>query len=123
MGRQENLLKQYSEGLKVLVEELKENGNWNNTLILTFSEFGRRVKQNGSNGTDHGKANNVILLGGGLKKAGIYNSMPDLSNLDNGDLKYQIDFRRIYSTILSKWMNADSSKILQGNYQPLGFLK
>ncbi len=106
----------------MFVDELKENGNWNNTLILTFSEFGRRVKQNGSNGTDHGKANNVVLLGGGLKKAGVYNSIPDLANLDNGDLKYQIDFRRIYSTILSKWMNADSEAILQGSYNQLNFV-
>ncbi len=121
-NRQSNLLKTYSDSLEALVDELKENDQWKNTLVLTFSEFGRRVEQNGSAGTDHGKANNSFVMGGSLKKAGVYNAVPDLANLDKGDLKHQIDFRQIYSTILDRWMESDSGKILNGSYEKLSFL-
>ena len=81
---QARLLKNYSEGVAALVKDLKSNGLLDDVLILTFSEFGRRVKQNGSNGTDHGTANNVFLMGGKLRKAGFYNAAPDSLNLDKG---------------------------------------
>ena len=118
-GRQERLLKEYAEGVKALVTDLKQNGLLEDTLILTFSEFGRRVKQNASNGTDHGTANNVFLLGGSLHKPGFFNPAPNLLDLDEGDLKYQIDFRNIYATILDKWLEADAKGILQGRYEGL----
>eukprot|EP01132_Coremiostelium_polycephalum_P011651 gene11651-14269_t len=85
--QQGNLLKQYSEGINAFLKDLKQNNKLDDTLVITFSEFGRRVEQNASNGTDHGTANNMLIFGGRLKKQGIYNNAPDLENLDSGDLK------------------------------------
>ncbi|MEQ8303896.1 MAG: DUF1501 domain-containing protein [Cyclobacteriaceae bacterium] len=120
--RQKRLLDIYSEALKVFADDLKQKDEWNNTLVMTFSEFGRRVKQNGSGGTDHGKANNVFVLGGNLKKPGVYNDLPSLSKLDQGDLKHSIDFREVYSTILKKWLDADSANILGGDFDTHHFI-
>ena len=77
------------------------------------------MEQNASNGTDHGTANNVFVVGGGLRKAGIVNELPDLTDLDDGDLKYQTDFRSIYATILDRWLMADAGNILGGD---LGYI-
>ena len=96
------MLKQYSEGLNAFIKDVKSGGNFDDTLVVTFSEFGRRVEQNASNGTDHGTANNIFLFGGKLKEKGIINSAPDLKNLDSGDLKYEVDFRQVYATVLDK---------------------
>lgn len=120
--RQATLLKTYSEALKVFVEDLKQNDQWNNTLVMVFSEFGRRVKQNGSAGTDHGKANNLFVLGGKLKKQGFYNDLPDLSNLDDGDLRHEIDFRQVYATILDKWLETKPNDVLKKNFSTLNFI-
>ncbi|MBV6478115.1 MAG: hypothetical protein HGGPFJEG_00862 [Ignavibacteria bacterium] len=121
-GRQERLLKEYSEGVYSLTEDLRESGMLGSSLIMTFSEFGRRVKQNAGGGTDHGTANNLFLIGGNLKTAGLYNSMPDLSNLESGDLKFEIDFRSVYSTILRNWLNADDRKIMGKEFEMLGIV-
>lgn len=121
--RQSKLLKIYADSMEVFVEDLKQHNTFKDTLILTFSEFGRRVKQNAAQGTDHGTANNVFIIGEHLKKAGIYNSGPNLVDLDsNGDLKYTIDFRSIYATILNKWMQVDDQLILNDSYKKLSFL-
>ncbi|WP_462249577.1 DUF1501 domain-containing protein [Ekhidna sp.] len=121
-GRQDRLLKIYSEALSVFADDLKQNDRWNDTLVMTFSEFGRRVKQNASNGTDHGKANNLLLMGGSLKKNGIYNEMPDLSNLDDGDVSHSIDFRNVYATIIDRWLESDSTSILGRSFSNLQFI-
>ncbi len=121
-NQQERLLKMYSEGIKAFVRDLKQNQALDDTLIMTFSEFGRRVKQNASRGTDHGTANNVYLIGGKLKKAGIFNEAPNLGNLDNGDLIYSLDFRRIYATLLDKWLGVDAMPILKERFSPLGIV-
>ena len=89
---------------------------------MTFSEFGRRVGQNSSGGTDHGTANNLFLIGGNLKKPGFFNEAPNLMDLDNGDLKYQIDFRQIYATILEDWLQADSKAVLKEAFGGLGLV-
>ena len=92
-------------------------------MILTFSEFGRRVEQNAANGTDHGTANNVFIIGENLKQKGLYNKAPNLSNLDlSGDLIYEIDFRTIYATILDNWLEVDHSTILNRSFQKLNFI-
>ena len=117
--QQERLLRQYSAGIQALVNDLKANSQWNNTLIMTFSEFGRRVSQNASGGTDHGKANNLWLMGGALTRPGIYNAAPDLSKLDDGDLSMDIDFREVYATVLNKWLGADDEKILRRKFRHL----
>ena len=121
-SRQQRLLDQYAGGVKAFTDDLKSNGLFDDTLILTFSEFGRRVKQNASNGSDHGTANNVFLLGGQLKKAGFYNEAPDLSALQNDDLVFDIDFRRIYADLLNGWLDTDASAVLRGEFQGLGLV-
>ena len=81
-------------------------------MLMTFSEFGRRVAQNASNGTDHGTANQMFFVSGGLKKKGLLNDMPDLTNLNQGDLIYTEDFRKVYATVLKNWLDARPDKIL-----------
>ncbi|WP_432714507.1 DUF1501 domain-containing protein [Pedobacter sp.] len=120
--QQGNLLKQYAEGISAFLKDLKQNNKLEDTLVMTFSEFGRRVEQNGSNGTDHGTANNMMLFGGKLKKQGIFNGAPNLSDLDNGDLKYQVDFRQVYGTVLDKWLNVANQGILNKKYNTLDFI-
>ncbi len=112
INTQNNLLKIYSEGIKAFCDDLKSGGKLNNVMIITFSEFGRRVSENGSKGTDHGTANNVFLISGKLSEPGVDNSNPDLQKLDEGDLIFKTDFRSVYASILEKWLNADSKAIL-----------
>jgi len=122
VAQQGNLLKQYSEGMSTFLKDLKLNDKLDDTLVFTFSEFGRRVEQNASKGTDHGTANNVHIFGGKLKKSGIYNHAPDLANLDSGDLKYQVDFRQVYSTLLEKWLKVKDQHILNKSFEALDFI-
>ncbi len=122
IGKQKNLLNQYSEAVSAFVQDLKENNKMNDVTIMTFSEFGRRVEQNASGGTDHGTANNVFIINGALKKPGVYNETPDLKNLDSGDLIYKIDFRNVYATILKNVLKADDLSILKSSFAPLDFI-
>ena len=108
----QRLLGQYAEAVDAFLQELKAIGWLDRTLVLTFSEFGRRVAQNASLGTDHGTANNLWLFGGKLKRPGVFNAPPDLADLDAGDLKYQLDFRSIYATLLADWLRTDAEAIL-----------
>ncbi|RUA09301.1 MAG: twin-arginine translocation pathway signal, partial [Flavobacteriia bacterium] len=120
LNKQNRLLGIYAESMEAFINDLKQNNTFKDTLIMTFSEFGRRVAQNAANGTDHGTANNVFLIGENLKQKGIYNEAPDLSNLDgNGDLKHSIDFRSIYATILNKWLLTNDQVILNQQKFPL----
>jgi len=121
-SKQKRLLETYAETMAAFIKDLKSNGLFKDTLIMTFSEFGRRVKQNASGGTDHGTANNVFLMGGNLKGNGFYNSAPNLSELDKGDLIYQIDFRNIYANILEDWLSVKSNVILDGQFDTLGLI-
>lgn len=123
VNTQDRLLDLYANSVAAFVKDLKRNNTFKNTLILTFSEFGRRVKENAANGTDHGAANNVFVIGENLKKQGLYNDLASLSDLDaNGDVKYEIDFRTIYATILKKWLKVDASKILNSSFSSLDFI-
>jgi uncharacterized protein (DUF1501 family) len=121
--RQKRLLSTYSESMEVFVNELKQNDTFKDTLILTFSEFGRRVQQNAAGGTDHGAANNVFIIGENLKSKGFYNELPDLANLDaNGDIIHTVDFRSVYATILEKWLQVDDAVILNKSFGKLDFI-
>ena len=111
-----------NDAVKSFVKDLKEQHRFEDVLLFTFSEFGRRVEQNASGGTDHGTANNMFLVSGGLKKKGVLNPMPDLANLNEGDLKYNVDFKNVYATILNKWLQADDAGILGRKYEYLGFV-
>jgi uncharacterized protein (DUF1501 family) len=121
-GQQQRLFTQMNDAVKAFTSDLKANGRFNDVLLMTFSEFGRRVSQNASGGTDHGTANNMMLVSGGLKQKGLINELPDLSDLNEGDLKHKVDFKNVYATVLNKWLNADDQKILNGKYDYLSFI-
>lgn len=112
--RQQKLMEVFSNGINTFIKDLQKNNTLDNTLVMVFSEFGRRVEENASKGTDHGAANNVFILGNQLKKPGVFNNIADLNKLDeNGDIIYDIDFRDIYATILNEWLQVDASKIIK----------
>lgn len=121
-GQQQRLFTEMNEAVKAFVKDLKEQHRFDDVLLFTFSEFGRRVEQNASGGTDHGTANNMFLISGGLKQKGVLNPMPDLANLNEGDLKYNVDFKNVYATILNRWLKADDVAILGRKMEYLGFV-
>ncbi|WP_346317417.1 DUF1501 domain-containing protein [Chitinophaga sp. YIM B06452] len=121
-GQQQRLFEQLSDALGSFTTDLKKNNRFQDVLVMTFSEFGRRVGQNASGGTDHGTANNMFLIGGGLQQKGILNEGPDLANLNEGDLQYKVDFKNVYATLLKKWLGADDQAILQKQYELLNFI-
>jgi uncharacterized protein (DUF1501 family) len=119
---QQRLFKQMNDAVGAFVKDMKDNNRLNDVLLFTFSEFGRRVSQNASAGTDHGTANNIFLISGGLKQKGLINELPDLEDLDDGDLKYKIDFKDVYATVLYKWLQADDEKDPGKKYDHLTFI-
>ncbi len=119
LGQQARLLGQYAEAVSAFMTDLKAAGRQNDVLLMTFSEFGRRVRQNASNGTDHGTASNVFLIGGGLPARGVLNESPNLSNLTDGDLNYTVDFRQIYATLLRDYLGTDDVAVLGRSFEPL----
>jgi uncharacterized protein (DUF1501 family) len=120
--QQQRLFIEMNNAVSAFVKDLKANNRFNDVMLFTFSEFGRRVQQNASGGTDHGTANNMFLISGGLKQKGIINPLPDLADLQEGDLKYNVDFKNVYATVLNKWLGADANKILGKQYEYLNFI-
>ena len=121
--RQQKQLTEVSAAIGAFVDDIKSAGRWEEVLIMVFSEFGRRVKENASNGTDHGTAGNIMLIGASLKKPGMFNAMPSLEALDeNGDMRFSVDFRRIYATVLHRWLGQDPSAILGKGFEELSVL-
>ena len=121
-NQQKRLFTELNDAVKAFTTDLKANGRFNDVLMMTFSEFGRRVTQNASNGTDHGTANNMFFISGGLKEKGVLNAMPDLSDLNEGDLKHKVDFKNVYATVLNKWLAADDKMILGNKFSHLNFI-
>ena len=121
-NQQGRLFGQLNDAINAFVKDLKKNHRFEDVTIMTFSEFGRRVAQNASGGTDHGTANNMFFIGGGLKQKGILNAMPNLNDLNEGDLKHTVDFKSIYATMLHNWLGADDEKILGGKYEIMSFV-
>lgn len=118
-----NLMKQYSEAVDAFVQDLANIGKQDDVLMLTFSEFGRRPKQNGSGGTDHGTAAPMFLLGNGVQ-GGVYGTQPSLSDLDRqGDLKFKADFRSVYAGVLKDHLGADATQVLGGTFSPVAAIK
>ena len=115
-GRHGALLNQFASAVEAFYKDLKSTENDGRVLTMSFSEFGRRVGQNASQGTDHGTAAPMFLFGP-MIKPGLIGEHPSLTDLDEGDLKYKIDFRTVYAGILEGWLKADSKKILEGSYQ------
>ncbi|HMO33518.1 MAG TPA: DUF1501 domain-containing protein [Lacibacter sp.] len=120
--QQKRLFTEMNDAVAAFVKDLKANNRFNDVLLFTFSEFGRRVTQNASGGTDHGKANNMFFIGGGLKQQGLYNALPDLTQLDDGDLRFSVDFKQVYATVLNNWLGADAQAILRQAVTPLSFI-
>jgi uncharacterized protein (DUF1501 family) len=121
-GQQKRLFTELNDAVKAFTNDLKKNNRFNDVLMMTFSEFGRRVTQNASGGTDHGTANNMFFISGGLKEKGVLNAMPDLSDLTDGDLKHKVDFKNVYATVLNKWLAADDKMILGNKFEYLSFV-
>lgn len=121
-NQQTRLFTELNDAVNAFTADLKKNNRFEDVLMMTFSEFGRRVSQNASNGTDHGTANNMFFISGGLKEKGMLNAMPDLADLNEGDLKHKIDFKDVYATVLNKWLDTDDKTILGKQYNYLKFL-
>jgi uncharacterized protein (DUF1501 family) len=119
---QKRLFTEISDAVKAFTTDLKKNNRFNDVLLMTFSEFGRRVSQNASGGTDHGTANSMFFVSGGLKEKGVLNEMANLADLNEGDLKYKVDFKNVYATILNKWLGADDKAVLGKRYDYLKFV-
>src|SRR6266566_4164968 len=116
------LMTTLANGLSAFYSDLVKHGKADNVVVMTWSEFGRRVEENGSLGTDHGTAAPLFVLGNAINK-GIFGEPPSLSSLDsNGNLKYTIDFRSIYATVLDRWMGASSKDVLGGSFGSQNFL-
>lgn len=115
------LLNELAEAVSAFTRDLKTQGNADRVLILTFSEFGRRVQENASGGTDHGTAAPMFVFGSTVKP-GIYGKQPSLTDLDSGDLKYTTDFRSVYATMLDKWLKTPSAPVLGGRFDPVAFV-
>jgi uncharacterized protein (DUF1501 family) len=119
---QNALLAELGQGLSAFYSDLAAHNAADNVVVMTWSEFGRRVEENGNNGTDHGTAAPLFVLGNAVQ-GGFYGESPDLRNLDNsGNLKFTVDFRSIYATVLDNWLGAPSSAVLGGDYGDQRFL-
>lgn len=121
-AQQKRLFTELNDAVKAFTDDLKQNNRFQDVLLMSFSEFGRRVSQNASNGTDHGTANNMFFISGGLKQKGLLNALPDLSDLNEGDLKHKVDFKNVYATVLKKWLNTDDRNILGKQFDHLDFI-
>jgi uncharacterized protein (DUF1501 family) len=120
-GRHDQLMQQLAQGVGAFWQDLKRQENDDRVLMMTFSEFGRRVEQNASQGTDHGAAAPMFLFGPKIKP-GVIGRHPSLTDLDAGDLKYHTDFRSVYATVLQNWLDAPSKPVLGGQFATLPIL-
>ncbi len=118
---QERLLGDFANAISAFYQDLVAHGNDKRVLTMTFSEFGRRVPENASRGTDHGEAAPVFLIGGGVK-GGLYGQHPDLNRLNAGNLAFTTDFRQVYATVLERWLGRPSAAIVGGQFSTLAAL-
>ena len=116
------LLQRLDQALKAFYEDLEAHGQADRVTTMIWSEFGRRVTENASGGTDHGKGNVVLVLGPPVK-GGLYGEPLDLGKLDNGDVAFRTDFRSVYATLLQDWMQTDAKEALGARYSSLGFMR
>ncbi|MFQ5462965.1 MAG: DUF1501 domain-containing protein [Phycisphaerae bacterium] len=122
LPRQARLIRESGRSLRAFVDALARTSHLDQTLVLVFSEFGRRVAENASGGTDHGQAAPMFLLGGKVK-GGVHGPLPHLDRLTDGDLAFGIDFRTVYATVLRDWLAVDPNPILGGKWASLPLLK
>ncbi|KAF0246734.1 MAG: hypothetical protein FD180_405 [Planctomycetota bacterium] len=121
-GTQERLLKEFAEGVKAFHGDLAKAGAADRVLMMSFSEFGRRVEENASGGTDHGTAGPMFVIGDGAAP-GLKGASPKLTDLDQGDLKHTVDFRAVYGEVVSRWLGGDAKQVLGRDLQPLGVVR
>ena len=117
----ERLITELNDTIAAFVADLKQQGNFERVLLITFSEFGRRVAENANGGTDHGTAAPMFVLGGRVKP-GLFGEHPSLTDLDHGDLKFSTDFRTVYGTVLDSWLNTPSQIVLGRKFPSLAIL-
>jgi uncharacterized protein (DUF1501 family) len=117
---QQRLLRELGDSVKAFTEDMKAQGNLGRVMIMTFSEFGRRVTENANNGTDHGAAAPMFVIGEKVK-AGLLGKYPSLAPTDllNGDIKYNVDFRSVYAGVLESWLKTPSAPVLGRQFSPL----
>lgn len=120
-GNHANLLRQLAEAVDAFYRELDAAEESARVLTMCFSEFGRRVRQNASNGTDHGTAAPMMLFGP-MVKPGLHGEHPSLADLDEGDLKFHTDFRSVYANVLGDWLGSDPAAVLQQRFKPTAAL-
>ena len=120
-GQHAYLLRQLAEAVAAFNADLELQGRGNDVMVMTFSEFGRRAQENGGAGTDHGAAS-VMFVTGASVKGGVHGDYPKLDDLDDGDLKHHTDFRRVYSTVLGRWLGVSAPKVLGGEFANLDFV-
>jgi len=123
LGQQASLLKQLADGMVALRSALGELGRWQSTLIMTYSEFGRRPRENQSGGTDHGTVAPHFVAGGRVQ-GGLHGVPPVLASLDgSGNLPVGVDFRSIYAMVLERWWGLDSMQVLEKRFTPMPLLR
>lgn len=120
VGTHQRLLKDLGDSVKAFTDDMKAQGNMQRVLLMTFSEFGRRVSDNANSGTDHGAAAPMFVVGERMR-AGLLGQYPSLAPTDlfQGDIKYTVDFRSVYASVLESWLHTRSEPILGRKYQPL----
>lgn len=119
---QATLLQHFAEGIAAFYADLQSHNAADNVVVMTWSEFGRRVEENASQGTDHGTAAPLFVLGNAVQ-GGVYGEPPDLTSLDAfGNLLHTTDFRSVYATVLDRWLGAPSTAVLGDNYGEQNFL-
>jgi uncharacterized protein (DUF1501 family) len=117
-----NLMRELGASLRAFLDDIDKAGDSERVLVLVFSEFGRRLDENGSGGTDHGTAAPVFLLGQPVK-AGLHGPYPDLAQLVDGDPIHALDFRRVYATVLDQWLQVPHPDILGAAFEPIPLLR
>ncbi|HKB41994.1 MAG TPA: DUF1501 domain-containing protein [Gemmataceae bacterium] len=122
LGTHDGLLREVGDSLRSFLDDLGKSGDAGRVLVLVFSEFGRRLSENASGGTDHGTAAPVFLLGPGVKE-GLHGPHPNLGDLADGDPKHAIDFRRVYATLLESWLGCPSESVLGEKFASIPILR
>jgi uncharacterized protein (DUF1501 family) len=120
-SRLQTLLQDTSDALSAFWQDIVAHGHDREVLVMTWSEFGRRVPENAQLGTDHGSAGPMFLIGGAIK-SGFYGEPPDLDHLDDANLRYSVDFRSVYATVLEDWLEASATDILGASFPKLDLL-
>lgn len=121
LGAQTHLLGQFAGAMAAFRGAMQQSDLWDRVLVMTYAEFGRRVAESGGAGTDHGTASSHFVMGGRVK-GGLHGAQPSLADLDNGNLRYCIDYRRLYAAAVQWWKLPPAPRTLK-SHTPLGLLK